>query len=97
MSQHEIGLYEQIYAYTTFTADIELMTDSNGPGRVARRVLITGLGSGTISMRMANGSVYTETITAAQVSTNPGVLDFDGCHIAAILLATNVTSVRVYW
>lgn len=99
LSTYENRPYNHWHTYTSFGSDIDLLADSNGPpssrGQPARRIDVLEEGSGTLSVRLGSGATKTETVTAGDVSA--GHARFEPVFVTAILAATNVGKIRVFW
>lgn len=81
------------HAYTAFGTAIDLATDANGPksGKCARGFIVTAAGTGTLAIKLLDGTTKTFTNAAGLVGVVV-YLDF-----ATIETTTNVGSIIVLW
>ena len=86
MGFSEIEPFNDFVDLTVFTADIDLIADY---GRMARYIQV--INAGTLTLSVVTGAGNTRTVTVATGD------EIGPCYIRSILLATNVTRLRVYF
>lgn len=82
-----------LHEYSSFASDINLVTDSNGPGDIARYIKVTGVGSGSLVVKMARkslGGSNEKTLTVTDGEELRG-------QFVAILSGSDIASCRVGW
>jgi hypothetical protein len=103
MSTYENRPYNHWHQYTTFTSDINLLSDAGGPPdangnprqKPARAIRVLEEGGGTLALRFTSGGTGIFTVTPTDVAR--GLAVFEATHVTAILSATDVDKVWVGW